>query len=191
MIGKMGTKGATQKDYLLASLQLASRASAQVLTLETVRDKSDHRPLLLDVLTHVQRRVNKRQWIPPSKPKNLGWRLDAEISAKNSHTIADYSDHILEQLDLGENSGKFKEDWRRKLEDFDENSTFFFTDGSSKLYRKKSTFSSWGFCVSSKHSGDTDSILHTACGPVVLKKKSRFCHWGPNILAPASEEHQV
>ena len=39
---------------------------------------------------------------------------------------------------------------------------------------KKSAFSSWGFCVSSKHSGDTDSILHTACGPVVLKKKSRF-----------------
>ena len=94
-------------DYLLASLQLASRVSAQVLALETVRDKSDHRPLLLDVLTHVQRRVNERQWIPPNKPKFLGLRLDAEVSAKNSHTISDYSDHILRELDLGEISGKF------------------------------------------------------------------------------------
>jgi hypothetical protein len=80
--------------------------------------------------------VNKRQWIPPSKPKVLGWRLDAEICEKNNHTTAGYSDYILEKLELGEISGKFKDDWRRKLSDFDENSTYFFTDGSNKLYRK-------------------------------------------------------
>jgi hypothetical protein len=118
-----GFDGCTQMDYMLAFIQLAPRIAAQALTLETVRDPTDHRPILLDLLTHSRRRVNKRQRVPPSKPKFLGWRLDAEISAKNNHTTAGYSDHILEQLELGEISGKFKDDWRRKLSDFDENST--------------------------------------------------------------------
>ena len=97
-------------DYLLASLQLAFRISSRVLTLETVRDKSDHRSLLLDLQTYVQRKINKRQWVPPSKPKFLGWRLDAEVSAKNSHTISNYSNHILNELELGNIAGDFKED---------------------------------------------------------------------------------
>ena len=110
-----GYEGATQMDYMLASLHLACRTGAQVLTLETVKDNSDHRPLLLDPRTLVQRKPNKRQWVPPNKPKFLGWRLDAEASANNSHNISNYSDHILKELDMGEFSGKSKDDWRRKL----------------------------------------------------------------------------
>ena len=84
MIGRRGFDGCTQMDYMLASIQLAPRIAAQALTLETVRDPTDHRPILLDLLTHSRRRVNKRQCIPPSKPKFLGWRLDAEICEKTT-----------------------------------------------------------------------------------------------------------
>ena len=134
-------------DYMLTSLQLSGRSSSHVLTLETVMDNSDHMPILLELATFLQRKLNNRHRIPPVKPKFLGWRLDSEVSAKKSHATSNYSDHNLNELELGSIAGKFKEGWRLKLEGVYGNSTFLFTGWSNKLGRKSQHFFEGALCV--------------------------------------------
>jgi hypothetical protein len=111
---------------------------------------------------------------------------------KNEHTTTGYSDHILEQLELGEISGKFKEEWRRKLSDFDEHSTYFFTGGSNKLYMEKKHFSAGGFCVSSKKTRATHTQFYTQRAIQLFRKKEiKICSLERSISALVLEMSRV
>ena len=58
---RQGFEGVTQMDYVLASLQLRGRSSSHVLSLETVKDNNDHRPVLFELATFLQKKPDKRQ----------------------------------------------------------------------------------------------------------------------------------
>lgn len=82
---RQGAEGATQVDYLLASLNLKCRMSSHLVTLEAGKDNSDHRRRLGELATFIRKVENKRAWVSPARPKMVGWSLYTQFPRK-THT---------------------------------------------------------------------------------------------------------
>ena len=96
---------------------------------------------------------------------------------KNNHTASGYSDYILEKLELGEFSGKFKDDWRRKLSDFDENSTYF-SQMDQISFTGNINFLVLGLLCFIKKFGRHGRNFTDSVRPSCSGKEIKILHWG-------------